>query len=88
MSTPTSAGDTDRARSAVVPHPRRPADPPLPAREERPPAVDGPEVGEPVGLFARDAWLTPVVGIACIVAVFVAMIMLTWIAGGVTPFNR
>jgi hypothetical protein len=50
--------------------------------------VDGPEVGEPVGLFARDAWLTPVVGIACIVAVFVAMIMLTWIAGGVTPFNR
>jgi hypothetical protein len=42
---------------------------------------------EPVGLFGRFTWLTPVVGVACILAVFVAMVVLTWAAGGLTPFN-
>jgi hypothetical protein len=86
MSTPTSARDTDRVGTAVVPQPRRPSDPPLPATTERPPAA-GPEPDEPVGLFGRYVWLTPAAGIACTVVLFVAMIVLTWVAGGLTPFN-
>jgi hypothetical protein len=86
MSTPTSARDTDRLGTAFVPNPRRPSDPPLPATAEPSPAVR-PEPDEPVGLFGRFTWLTPAAGIACTVAVFVAMFVLTWAAGGLTPFN-
>ncbi|WP_138759496.1 hypothetical protein [Modestobacter altitudinis] len=86
MSTPTSARDTDRVGTAVVPRPRRPSEPPLPATVDRP-AAAGPEPDGPVGLFGRYSWLTAAAGIACTVAVFVAMIVLTWAAGGLTPFN-
>jgi hypothetical protein len=41
-----------------------------------------------MGLFERHGWLVPVVGIAAVVVVFVAMVLLTWAAGGTTPFDR
>lgn len=88
MSTPTSARDTDRVRTAVIPQPRRSAESPLPAAQERPRAEEGSAAGEPVGLFGRFGWLTAAAGIGCTVAVFVAMVVLTWVAGGITPFNR
>jgi len=72
--TPTSQ------RTAVVPTPRTPAD------AELEPTPREPE--EPVGIFGRHAWLVPVTGIACVLAVFVAMVVLTWAAGGGTPFDR
>jgi hypothetical protein len=38
-------------------------------------------------MFGRHVWMTPAVAIACVVAVFVAMVLLTWAAGGGTPFD-
>jgi hypothetical protein len=88
MSTPTHARDTGRTRTAVVPHPRPPSEPPVPAVQERPAAQTQPDAGEPIGLFGRYAWLTAAAGIACVIAIFVAMVLLTWAAGGMTPFDR
>ena len=98
MSTPTHIGPAAPARPAVVPQPRPAAEQPVaePAAAERavePPAeaerVPTPSAGgERPGLFVRSAWLVPAGAIACIVAVFVAMVLLTWIAGGNTPFDR
>jgi hypothetical protein len=61
---------------------------PVAAPVDRP--SDGPPVAEdePVGVFALHAWLVPVLGVACVLAVFVGMVVLTWVAGGITPFNR
>ncbi|WP_138735244.1 hypothetical protein [Modestobacter excelsi] len=53
------------------------------------PSVGGPaaeqdrgEAGEKAGLFQAHAWMTPVVVVVSIVVLFVAMIVLTWGAGG------
>jgi hypothetical protein len=93
MSTPTPTRPAAPARPAVVPQPRpaaeqAAAEPAVvtPAEAERVPTPS--RAGERPGLFERSAWLIPVGGIACVVAVFVAMVLLTWIAGGNTPFDR
>jgi len=85
MSTPTPARDTDRARTTAVPRPRPPVEPPVegaaaPQREQT--AAD-----ETAGRFGRHPWLVPATAIACVVAVFLAMVLLTWAAGGGTPFD-
>lgn len=87
MSTPTHARHTAPARG-FIPHPRRPADPPVHARIGRPAGEREADAGERAGLYERHAWLIPATAIASILALFVAMILLTWAAGGGTPFNR
>ncbi|MBB3676304.1 hypothetical protein [Modestobacter versicolor] len=85
MSTPTH--DTDRARTtAVVPAPRKAADPPVDDASHRSGNRQTSE-SEPLGMFGRHAWLIPALGVASTIAVFVSMILLTWIAGGGTPFD-
>jgi hypothetical protein len=85
MSTPLSTGRP--STTAVVPQPRRPVDPPV-----------DPDVGhrsgnrqtaedEPLGLFGQHPWLVPATGVAMVLAVFLAMVLLTWAAGGGTPFD-
>ena len=90
MSTPTHARDA--VQTTVVPRPRRAAEPAPEAEPPAPPvAAPRPEetgAGEPAGLFARHAWLTPAAGIALVLATFLAMVLLTWAAGGGTPFDR
>jgi hypothetical protein len=90
MSTPTPARDT--ARTAHVPSPRRPVEPPVDAPVDatiaRRPSNRQIDDTEPVGYFGRNAWLAPAVCIACVIAVFVSMVVLTWLAGGPTPFDR
>ena len=85
MSTPTHA--TDRA-TTQVPSPRRPADPHLATDAGHSPGDRETAQSQPLGMFDRHAWLIPALGIACVVAVFVSMVLLTWIAGGGTPFDR
>jgi hypothetical protein len=46
------------------------------------------DAGEKVGVFEAHRWLTPVTVVLSIVLAFVAMIVLTWIAGGSTPFGN
>ena len=84
MSTPTQPRSSALARQAAVPRPRAPVEP----RSTVPAPDQGPQVDHPAGMFDRHAWLVPALGIATTVAVFVSMILLTWVAGGVTPFNR
>jgi hypothetical protein len=88
MSTPTHARVADPVSTAVVPQPRPPAEPPIPAVAEPQPAERAPDAGEPAGLFVRHGWLIPATAIASVIAVFVAMVLITWVAGGVTPFDR
>jgi hypothetical protein len=88
MSTPTHARDADRATAAAVPQPRPPADAAVDAVAHRPSASPPTAPSEPVGVFGRYPWLTPVAGIACVLAVFAAMVLLNWFAGGGTPFDR
>jgi hypothetical protein len=78
MSTATPA----QHRTVTVPAPRSPSDPEL----QDAPRPAAPQ--EPVSIFGRHAWLVPVTGIACVVAIFVSMVLLTWAAGGGTPFDR
>jgi hypothetical protein len=88
MSTPTPARPADLGRAVVVPQPRSPVEPPVTAPVGRP--SDEPPVAddEPVGVFGLHAWLVPALGVACVLAVFVGMVLLTWLAGGITPFSR
>lgn len=46
------------------------------------------DAGEKVGVFESHRWLVPVTVVLSIVLAFVAMIVLTWIAGGSTPFSN
>ena len=85
MSTPTPARDA--TGTAFVPSPRPAADPPVDAFARQRSSNRQADVTEPLGRFARYPWLTPALGVACTLAVFVAMIVLTWAAGGITPFN-
>jgi hypothetical protein len=90
MSTPTharTAAPTTAAPTTAVPRPRPAAEPPAPPA----PTVAGPEpqrTDEPAGIFTRYAWLVPATAIASVIAVFVAMVLITWAAGGATPFDR
>ena len=88
MSTPVH--DTQRTRTAVVPSPRQASDPPL--ETATPPPADDRQGAdtyqEPVSIFGRHGWLVPAVGVACVLAVFISMVLLTWIAGGSMPFGR
>jgi hypothetical protein len=86
MSTPTHARDADRARTAAVPSPRPAADPPVEDEDHRSGNRQA-ATDEPLGLFGRHAWLIPAVGVVSILVVFVAMVLLTWAAGGGTPFD-
>jgi len=79
----TSTHTPHGTRPAVVPRPRAAVEPPI----QRPPAPP-PQQGERLGLYERHAWLIPAVAIASVIAVFVAMVLLTWAAGGGTPFDR
>jgi hypothetical protein len=45
------------------------------------------DAGGKAGVFESHRWLIPASGIASIVAAFVMMILLTWFAGGNTPFH-
>lgn len=45
------------------------------------------DAGEKAGVFEEHRWLIPVTVIASIVAAFLAMVLLTWAAGGGTPFG-
>jgi len=45
------------------------------------------DAGEKVGAFQSYPWLIPITVVLSIVLTFVAMIVLTWIAGGNTPFG-
>lgn len=74
-------------RPAFVPSPRAPAEPPASAPVPAPPTTETP-YAEPEGVYGRHPWLVPATGVACIVAIFVAMVVLTLLAGGITPFNR
>ena len=62
-----------------------PTSTPAPAPPPAVPAEDHPV--ERLGLYARHAWLTPASAIAMVVAAYVAMVVLTWAAGGPTPFT-
>jgi hypothetical protein len=86
VSTPTHARPAAPVRPGFIPQPRRPADPPVHAPVGRP--AGEADAGAGGGLYGRHAWLIPATAIASIVAIFVAMILLTWAAGGGTPFNR
>jgi hypothetical protein len=88
MSTPTHAPHTAPARPAFIPQPRSPADPPAQVPAGRPVEERDADGGERLGFLEQYRWLIPAMGVACIIAVFAAMILLTWAAGGVTPFNR
>ena len=46
------------------------------------------DAGEKVGAFQSHPWLVPFTVVLSIVLAFVAMIVLTWIAGGNTPFGN
>lgn len=88
MSTPIHARGTARA---VVPQPRPSIDPPVDRMVDADP---GHRSGnrqtaedEPVGLFGQHPWLVPATGVAMVFAVFLAMVLLTWAAGGGTPFD-
>ena len=81
MTTPTEPGT--RARPALVPHPRKPVEPPA---DPAPAAGQQPDAERP-GMFDQHAWLVPACAIACVIALFAAMILLTWAAGGGTPFD-
>ena len=85
MSTPTQPRPDTSAR-VVVPRPRPPVDAPVePVAAAEPTA--GPAPARP-GMFERYPWLTPACGIAMVIAAFTAMILLTWLAGGGSPFDR
>ena len=82
----TESPHVTSTRPAFVPSPRRPVEPTGQAPLDQPPAKDDDHV-EQVGVYGRHPWLIPAAGVACVVAVFVAMVVLTMVAGGVTPFN-
>jgi hypothetical protein len=84
MSTPTQPRSSTLARRAAVPRPRAPVEPLSTGAGPD----QGQQVDHSVGMFDLHAWLVPALGIATTVAVFVSMVLLTWVAGGVTPFNR
>jgi hypothetical protein len=96
MSTPTPARHAVRATATTaVPQPRPSADPPVDASTPPVDASTGRRSSnrqaapsEPVGVFGRNPWLVPALGIACVIAVFVSMVLLNWAAGGGTPFDR
>lgn len=83
----TSTHPTDTARTVRVPAPRRAADPPVHATTEQESGNRQAGHDEAAGLFARHEWLVPASGIGAIVATYTAMIVLTWAAGGPTPFS-
>ena len=91
MSTPTRprhAAPEAPAAPAFVPSPRSPVEPTTQAAPKRVPQFDTWDGGEPSRVFGMHRWMIAVTGIACTVGVFLAMILLTWAAGGITPFNR
>src|SRR3954451_13040600 len=89
MSTPTPARPAARATATIaVPQPRPSADPPVDASTDPRPANRHATLTDPVGVWGRKPWLVPALGIACVIAVFVSMLLLTWAAGGTTPFDR
>ena len=88
MSTPTHARDADRATASVIPQPRSSSDPPVDAFAALRSSNRQAAPVERAGAFGRHPWLTPAAGIACVIAVFVAMVLLNWAAGGGTPFDR
>jgi hypothetical protein len=45
------------------------------------------QAGEDAGLFQSHFWLTPVTVVVSIVVLFVAMVVLTWAAGGGNVFG-
>jgi hypothetical protein len=73
-------------RPAFVPSPRQPAEPPSSVPAPSPPATEN-GYAEPEGVYSRHPWLVPATGVACVLAIFVAMMLLTLLAGGITPFN-
>jgi len=61
---------------------------PRPVADDRSPAPRADTApAEHVGLYSRHPWLIPATGIGMTVATFVSMIVLTWAAGGPTPFD-
>ena len=91
MSTPTTARSATPdapAAPAFVPSPRRPVEPPVEAAPKRVPQYSTWDGGEPSRVFGMHRWMIAACGIACVIALFTAMIVLTWAAGGITPFNR
>ena len=87
MSTSTHPLDTAAPATLLVPPPRQPAAPPVPATTEQESGNRQAGHEEAAGLFSRRAWLIPATGIGATVATFVSMVVLTWAAGGPTPFD-
>jgi len=87
MTTPTQDGTAAPTRPAFIPAPRQPAEAPAPAPAGPATVEEEDDYVPPVGVYGRHPWLVPVTGLAAIAAVFVAMLVLTVVAGGVTPFN-
>jgi hypothetical protein len=86
MSTPTQPRPDTSAR-VVVPRPRTPVEPSW----DTPVAVAGTASAQPAarpGMFARHPWLIPACGVGATIAAFTAMILLTWLAGGGSLFDR
>jgi hypothetical protein len=88
MSTPTRPRHAAPSRPAVVPSPRRPVEPSTQTEPKRVPQFQTWDGGEPSRVFGLHRWTIAACGIGCTLAVFIAMIVLTWAAGGITPFNR
>jgi hypothetical protein len=92
MSTPTQPRTAAPAVPAVIPSPRQSAESSAQSSAQAP-ATRVPQYatwdgGEPSRVYGKHPWLMGATGVALVIAVFVSMILLNWIAGGGTPFGQ
>ena len=88
MSTPTQPRHAAPTVPAVIPSPRRSVEPSAETPPKRVPQYSTWDGGEPSRVYGKYPWLMGMTGVALVIATFVAMILLNWIAGGGTPFGR
>jgi hypothetical protein len=62
--------------------PRRNADPRTTGSSSGPAEQSEPDGGGRQGMFEKHGWLIPGLTIAAVIAIFVAMVLLTWAASG------
>jgi hypothetical protein len=88
MSTPTQPRNAAPAVPAVIPSPRQPAEPSAQAPPKRVPQYATWDGGEPSRVYGKHPWLMGATGVALVITLFVAMVLLNWAAGGGTPFGQ
>jgi hypothetical protein len=88
MSTPTQPRTAAPAIPAVIPSPRQPVEPSTQTPSKRVPQYPTWDGGEPSRLYGMHPWMVAATGVALVIAVFVSMILLNWMAGGGSPFDR